>query len=94
MRYLSIIALIFLLFVCNPLKETPDKPVNYASLRLDSIYKANKQRYELIYAESGENIREIIESRIPGERYKAFGIELYSSVLLPKTYIENSFSPL
>lgn len=94
MRYLSIIALMFLLFACNPAKETPDKAVNYDSLRLDSIHKANTQRYAQTYIESGENIRKIIESRIPGERYKAFGIELYSSVLLPKTYIENSFSPL
>lgn len=94
MRYLGIVTVMLLLFACNPVKETPDKPVNYDSLRLDSIHKANTQRYAQTFVESGENIRKIIESRIPGDRYKAFGIELYSSVLLPKTYIENSFSPL
>jgi L,D-transpeptidase YcbB len=86
-----ILSLIF--FACSGIKEKTED-VDSAVRIQDSLLKIKEQKFKSSYTDAAENIRLIIENRQPGERYKALGIDLYSSVLLPKYYIENRFEPL
>jgi L,D-transpeptidase YcbB len=47
----------------------------------------------LFLQEVAEEIRRVLDQRVPGERYKVRGLNLYSSVLLPNFYWNRSFQP-
>jgi len=50
--------------------------------------------YEILFwQEVSEEIRRVLDQRVPGERFKVRGKDLYSSVLLPNFYWERSFQP-
>lgn len=94
MKYLLPAIMLILAAACNQPEQQPANPANRAADILDSIRKIKETRFSEASLASANVIREIIETRQPGDRYKARGVSLYSSVLLPKLYIENNFNLL
>jgi len=86
--------MLILVAACNQPEQQPVNPANRAAEIRDSIRKIKETRFSEARLASADVIREIIETRQPGDRYKAQGVSLYSSVLLPKIYIDNNFNLL
>ncbi len=86
--------MLILVAACNQPEQQPVNPANRAADIRDSIRKIKETRFSEARLASADVIREIIETRQPGDRYKAQGVSLYSSVLLPKIYIDNNFNLL
>ena len=93
MRYLVIVISILFLAACDGRKK-PEIPVDYEPIRLDSLRKVKAARFAEARISAADLIREVIESRQPGDRFRALDVDLYSSVLLPGQYIESSFMPM
>lgn len=87
-----LISLLF--FACTGVKEKPSDPADQLARTLDSLRMIKNEHYNETLSGAMDEIRQVIENRQPGERYKALGVPLYSSVLLPKYYIESEFKPL
>lgn len=94
MKYLLPAMMLILVAACNQPEQQPVNPANRAAEIRDSIRKIKETRFSEARLASADVIREIIETRQPGDRYKAQGVSLYSSVLLPKIYIDNNFNLL
>lgn len=94
MRYLVIVISILFMAACNSREKKTEIPVDYEALRLDSLRKVKAARFAEARISAADLIREVIESRQPGDRFRALDVDLYSSVLLPGQYIESSFMPL
>ncbi|PKP49185.1 MAG: murein L,D-transpeptidase [Bacteroidetes bacterium HGW-Bacteroidetes-11] len=94
MRYLVFIISILLMAACNSRVEKPEEPIDYAALRLDSLNKVKTARFADARISAADLIREVIENRQPGDRFRALDVDLYSSVLLPGHYIDRSFMPM
>jgi murein L,D-transpeptidase YcbB/YkuD len=92
MRYLIFLTL-FAAIACTNIPTEPE-PTPAAPVEVDSTAFLRQQRFETALANAANEVRSIIESREEGQRYKAMGVELFSSVLLPKMYVENEFKPL
>jgi L,D-transpeptidase YcbB len=94
MRIYQFFLLSLLILGCAGSQEKQEDPYDTATRIQDSVLQVKEQRFKDAHSATAENIRLIIESRQPGERYRALGVDLYSSVLLPKYYIESAFQPL
>jgi len=94
MKYLLPAMMLILVAACNQPEQQPVNPANRAADIRDSIRKIKETRFSEARLASADVIREIIETRQPGDRYKAQGVSLYSSVLLPKIYIDSNFNLL
>lgn len=94
MKYQVAVFLLLLSAACSNFKQGPAEPVNPALAYQDSI----KRLREAMFAETRESaavlIRTSLEDRLPDERFKALGLDLYSSVLLPRVYTERAFNLL
>ncbi|MDP2235599.1 MAG: L,D-transpeptidase family protein [Bacteroidales bacterium] len=91
-----IIPLIFAIsfFACNRNQESEKEVNDNETISYnDSIRLLELKKFEVAQIESSLAIREILENRQPGERYRILDDELYSSVLLPRLYTENEFKP-
>ncbi|GAP43562.1 murein L,D-transpeptidase YcbB/YkuD [Lentimicrobium saccharophilum] len=94
MRYFILLISTLGIIACSRTPDQPAGPVNRKALTRDSLRRIAEARFQDTRTASAGAIREIIETREPDDRYKARGVSLYSSVLLPKLYIENNFNLL
>jgi len=92
MRNFVILLFIALAFSCN--RKTQEEIIDPEAALRDSIHKVQMMQFGKAMMTASERIRFIIENRQPDERYRAYGKDLYSSVLLPKLYVDNYFKPL
>lgn len=94
MRYFILLISTLGIIACSRTPDQPARPVDREALTRDSLRRIAEARFQDTRTASAGAIREIIETREPDDRYKARGVSLYSSVLLPKLYIENNFNLL
>jgi murein L,D-transpeptidase YcbB/YkuD len=94
MRFIILLIFAISFFACNRNQES-EKEVNgnETTTYNDSIRFLEIKKFEAAQIETSIAIREILENRQPGERYRILDDELYSSVLLPRLYTENEFKP-
>lgn len=95
--YIPLISLtITVLFLFNSCEffrpKTPEVPQARMSTE-DSVALVRLQQFELSLDEAADQIRNILEDRIPGQRYIVENRSLYSSVLLPRFYTGRAFTP-
>jgi L,D-transpeptidase YcbB len=94
MRYFILFISFTFLHACNRNEISSTKASVSDTIRQkDSLYVLKRKAFENVKIESSFSIREILENRLAGERYKILDEELYSSVLLPRFYTENEFMP-
>lgn len=94
MRHSILFIFIIALFACNRTQTSDTQLLDSDTIhQKDNQYALKLKAFETSQFESSFSIREILENRLPGERYKILEDELYSSVLLPRFYAENEFKP-
>jgi len=94
MRLISFLLIILLVYACSRKQEKTLSPDERKAFVQDSIRKVRQKNFENTKINSAEIIRQVLESRQPGERYSVLNDELYASILLPDFYVENGFKPL
>jgi murein L,D-transpeptidase YcbB/YkuD len=60
----------------------------------DTLSLHLSKKFDSTLLKATNEIRYVIENRLPEERFKTTGKELYSSVLLPDFYVDYAFSPV
>ena len=76
-----------LLFSCN--NSEKDRKLNTSKEKKAEIVL--QQKHDSILSKATVLIRQFIEDKKPDERYAIEGEQLYSTILLPKYYIENDY---
>ncbi len=94
MRFIIYCAVIWAASACTTSPVEPDIDPVAAPAEIDSTSFLQKQRFDAALDQAANEIRTIVESPEEGQRYRALGVDMFSSVLLPKVYIENNFRPL
>jgi L,D-transpeptidase YcbB len=94
MRFIIPLIIVISLFACNRTQKSEKEIKDFDTTTYnDSTRFLEIKKFEAAQIESSLAIREILENRLPGERYRILDDELYSSVLLPRLYTENEFKP-
>lgn len=94
MRWIVFLLVGASVFSCDRIEKEPENVDDRIAFVRDSIKEVNDIRLEEAFLASSQKIRQTIENRQPGERYIVLNTPLYSSVLLPRLYIENEFNPI
>lgn len=91
--WLALAFFLILSFSCvrGPKKQATEAPTVISSE--DSLRQLKDSIFQATVASAAEHIRFVMESRLPGERYRIQQTELYSSVLLPRFYTNIYFQP-
>ncbi len=92
MRYLYLVFFAAIFFSCN--SDKTEVPVDRESQIRDSIQTVKDQAYNYTQVYAAERIRNVFETRGPGNHFHIGNSELYSTKFLPKVYTENEFFPL
>lgn len=95
----SLIKYFFLFFIITGFfscirPTAPEEPIDREALIRDSLRRISEARFSETREAVAENIRQIIETNEPGEKFRLNDLTLYSTELLTKIYIENTFYPL
>lgn len=88
MRFKILLIAVFLIYSCN---NTGDKKDELLTEDAESQESILQQKFDTTLAKSAILIRHFIENKEPDMPYELEGNRFYSSVLLPKFYIEKSF---
>lgn len=91
--WLSLAFFLAFSFSCErgPKKQATEAPTIISPE--DSIRQLRDSIFQATVVSAAEHIRHVMESRLPGERYRIQQTELYSSVLLPRFYTSIYFQP-
>ncbi len=84
------------LFIFNSCEFFRPKPPEVPQARMsteDSVALVRLQQFELSLNEAADQIRNVLEDRMPGQRYVIENRSLFSSVLLPRFYTGRAFTP-
>lgn len=90
------LALAFFLAFSFSCERVPKKQATEAPAIIspeDSLRQLRDSIFQATVASAAEHIRFVMESRLPGERYRIQNSVLYSSVLLPRFYTNIYFQP-
>jgi L,D-transpeptidase YcbB len=88
MRFKILLIAVFLIYSCN---NTVDKKDELLTEDTESHELILQQKFDTTLARSAILIRHFIENKEPDLPYELEGNRFYSSILLPKFYIEKSF---
>lgn len=79
------------MFACKREKQPSSRSINDEQIPV--ITDTVLLKWQKNFANASNEIRFFIENRIPNQRYFLLDRELFSSVLIPRYYINNGFSP-
>lgn len=88
-----IITALFLFYSCKFFQpKKAEIPQPRMSIE-DSLAMVRQQQFVLTLDDAADQIRNVLENRLPGQRYTVEERSLFSSVLLPRFYTGRAFAP-
>ncbi|HMM11549.1 MAG TPA: L,D-transpeptidase family protein [Bacteroidales bacterium] len=84
---------ILFFYACEYFQPRPQAPQPAIMSLEDSLALVRQQKFALTLEQSGDEIRTILENRLPGQRHIVENRHLFSSVLLPRFYTSRGFAP-
>ncbi|MBK9291091.1 MAG: L,D-transpeptidase family protein [Bacteroidetes bacterium] len=90
---LAFFALITTFSGCDFFSTKPDEPPASGLSLADSLKRVREEQFATTLEEAADQIRFVLENRMPGQRYLVEERALFSSVLLPRFYTSRAFKP-